>query len=71
MVIFRDSLPLVVFSTTTSRDMIFSSVVIVRLTRIGTWGTTPHGLGRPKEEFAITRPTIQKIPEDYSVLPKA
>jgi hypothetical protein len=39
--------------------------------RIGTWGTTPHGLGRPKEGFFMTRPTIQKILEDHGMLPKA
>jgi hypothetical protein len=41
------------------------------LTRISTQGTTPHGLGRPKEGFTMTRPTIQKILEDHGVLPKA
>jgi hypothetical protein len=38
---------------------------------IGTQGTTPHRLGRFKEGFATTRLTIQKILEDYDVLPKA
>jgi hypothetical protein len=41
------------------------------LTRIGTRGTTPHGLERPKEGRAMTRPTIQKILEDHGVLLKA
>jgi hypothetical protein len=30
-----------------------------------------HGLKRPKEGFAMTQPTIQKIPRDCGVLPKA
>jgi hypothetical protein len=38
--------------------------------RIGTRGTTLHGLGRPKEGSATTRPTIQKNLEDYGMLPK-
>jgi hypothetical protein len=38
---------------------------------IGTRGTTPHRLKRPKEGPATTRPTIEKIPEDHEVLPKA
>jgi hypothetical protein len=42
----------------------------VLLTRIGTRGTTPHGLGRPKEGSAMTQFTIQKILEDHDVLPK-
>jgi hypothetical protein len=29
-----------------------------KLKRIGTWGTTPHGLRKPKEVSAMTRPTI-------------
>jgi hypothetical protein len=41
------------------------------LTRIGTRGTTPHGLERPKEGSATTRPTIQKIQDDHGMLPKA
>jgi hypothetical protein len=41
------------------------------LMRIGTRGTIPHGLRRPKEGSAMTQPTIQKIPEDHGVLPKA
>jgi hypothetical protein len=41
------------------------------LTRIGIRGTTPHTLRRPKEGSAMTRPTIQKIPDDHGVLPKA
>jgi hypothetical protein len=43
---------------------------ITRVMRIGTQGTTPHRLGRPKEGSAMTRPTIWKIPEDHDVLPK-
>jgi hypothetical protein len=39
--------------------------------RIGTRGTTPHRLRRPKEESVMTRPTIQKIPEDHSMFSKA
>jgi hypothetical protein len=39
--------------------------------RIGTGGTTPHELGRPKEGFATIRPTIRKILEDHCVLSKA
>jgi hypothetical protein len=38
--------------------------------RIGTWGSTLHRLGRPKQGSAMTRPTIQKILEDFGVLPK-
>jgi hypothetical protein len=38
--------------------------------RIGTQGTTPHGLRRPKEGSAMTWPTIQNIPEDYVMLLK-
>jgi hypothetical protein len=34
-------------------------------------GYHPHRLGRPKEEPAMTRPTIQKILEDHDVFPKA
>jgi hypothetical protein len=41
------------------------------LTGIGTWDTTPYRLGRTKEGSATTRPTMQKIPEDHGVLPKA
>jgi hypothetical protein len=41
------------------------------LTRIGTRGTTPHGLKKPKERSAMTQPTIQKILEDHVVQPKA
>jgi hypothetical protein len=41
------------------------------VTRIGTQGTTPHRLERPKEGSIMTRSTIQKIPEDPCVLPKA
>jgi hypothetical protein len=33
--------------------------------------TTPHGLKRPKEGFAMTRLTIQKISEDHGMLLKA
>jgi hypothetical protein len=40
------------------------------LTRIGTWGTTPHRLARPKEVSAMTRLTIQKILDDHIVLHK-
>jgi hypothetical protein len=40
------------------------------LMRIGNWGTTMHGLRRPKEGSATTRPTIQKILEDHGLLPK-
>jgi hypothetical protein len=40
------------------------------LTSIGTQGTTPHRLGRPKEGFVMTQPTIQKIPKDNGVLRK-
>jgi hypothetical protein len=40
------------------------------LTGIGTRGTTPHRLERPKEGSAMTRSTIQKILEDHGVLPK-
>jgi hypothetical protein len=39
--------------------------------RIGTLGTAPHKLGRPKEGSSTTRPTIQKISEDHDILPKA
>jgi hypothetical protein len=39
--------------------------------RIGTRGTTPHRLKRPKEGSALNQPTIQKIPEDHGMLPKA
>jgi hypothetical protein len=38
--------------------------------RIGTRGTIPHKLRRPKEGSAMTRPIIQKILEDHDVLPK-
>jgi hypothetical protein len=41
------------------------------LTRIGTRGTTSHRLRRPKEGSAMTRPTIEEIPEDHDMLPKA
>jgi hypothetical protein len=41
------------------------------LTRIGTRGTTPHRLRRPKEGSAITQSTIQKISEDHDMLSKA
>jgi hypothetical protein len=41
------------------------------LARIVTRGTTLYRLRRPKEGFAMTQPTIQKISEDPSVLPKA
>jgi hypothetical protein len=37
MVIFRDSLPSVIFSTTTSRDKIFSSAVIVHFSSMTTF----------------------------------
>jgi hypothetical protein len=40
------------------------------LMRIGTRGTTPHGLRRPKEGSATSQSTIQKIPEDHDVLSK-
>jgi hypothetical protein len=43
----------------------------VLLTRIGIWGTTPHGLKMFKEGSAMTQATIQKILEDHGVLPKA
>jgi hypothetical protein len=39
------------------------------LMRIGAQGTTPYGLGRPKEGHAMTRLTIQKIAEDHGMLP--
>jgi hypothetical protein len=42
-----------------------------QVTRIGTQGTTPHGLERPKEVSAMTWSTIQKIPKHHDVLPKA
>jgi hypothetical protein len=38
---------------------------------MSTQGTTSQGLGRPKEGSVTTQPTIQKIPEDHGVLPKA
>jgi hypothetical protein len=38
--------------------------------RIGTRGTTPHGLRRLKEESFTTRPIIQKILEDHDMLYK-
>jgi hypothetical protein len=41
------------------------------LTRISTKGTTPQGLRISMEGFAMTRPTIYKIPEDHDMLPKA
>jgi hypothetical protein len=41
------------------------------LTRIGTWGTTPYGLRRPKEGTAMTGPTFQMIPKDHGMFPKA
>jgi hypothetical protein len=41
------------------------------LTRISTKGTTSQGLRKPKEGSAMTQPTIQKIPEDHDMLPKA
>jgi hypothetical protein len=40
------------------------------LTRIGIRGTTPHRLERPKEGFAMTRLTIQKISNDHDMLSK-
>jgi hypothetical protein len=40
------------------------------LTRISTRGTTRHRLRRAKEGSAMTRSTIQKIPEGHGVLSK-
>jgi hypothetical protein len=34
-------------------------------------GYHPHRLGRPKEWYAMTQSTIQKILEDYDMLLKA
>jgi hypothetical protein len=36
-------------------------ILEIGVMRIGTRGTTPHGLKRPKEGSTMTRPTIQKI----------
>jgi hypothetical protein len=41
------------------------------VTRIGTQDTSSHRLRRPKEVSAMTWPTIQKIPDDHSMLPNA
>jgi hypothetical protein len=49
------------------KDVIYG---VSSMTRIGIRGTTPHRLGRLKEGSAMTRPTIQKVLEDLSVLPK-
>jgi hypothetical protein len=46
------------------------AVQMVFLMRIGTQGTTPFRLGKPKEGSAMTRPTSQKILEDHGVLSK-
>jgi hypothetical protein len=46
------------------------TLFVTFMTMIGTRGTTLHGLRRPKEVSAVTRPTVQKIPNDYGVLPK-
>jgi hypothetical protein len=51
--------------------MALDSVRRIVVTSIGTQGTTLHRLKRPKEGSAMTQPTIQKIPEDHGVLPKA
>jgi hypothetical protein len=48
-----------------------AALSLVLVTRIGTQGTTPHRLKRPKEGSATTWPTIRKILEDHGVLPKA
>jgi hypothetical protein len=39
--------------------------------RIGTSGTTPRKLRKPKEASTMTRPTIRKIIEDHGLLHKA
>jgi hypothetical protein len=39
--------------------------------RISSQGTTSQRLGRLKEGSATTQPTIQNIPEDHDVFPKA
>jgi hypothetical protein len=41
------------------------------LMRIDTWDTSLHRLRRFNEGSSMTRPTIQKIPEDHGVLPMA
>jgi hypothetical protein len=41
------------------------------LMRIGTRGITPYGLKRLKEGLFVTQSTIQKIPGEQGVLPKA
>jgi hypothetical protein len=43
---------------------------VLCVTRIGTGGTTPQRLRRPKEEFTMTRSTIQKILENHDMLPQ-
>jgi hypothetical protein len=42
----------------------------IMVMRIGTQGTTPHGLGWPREGSNTTRPIIQEIREDRGMFPK-
>jgi hypothetical protein len=46
----------------------FAATILGLLMRIGTRGTTPHRLRRPKEGSDMTRITIQKISEDHNML---
>jgi hypothetical protein len=52
-------------------DPVMAESETSKLLRVGTRGTAPDGLGRPKEGSARTQPINQKTLEDHNVSPKA